>query len=82
MDFRSIMMGVSFSCIWSSAFTLAKLIVTAASPLKVLSLLFLISGLLGIALARILVQKIKLNKGGVDSSGGHCNFTKCSISGI
>ena len=63
MDFRSILMGVSFSFIWSSAFTSAKIIVTAASPLMVLSLRFLISGLLGIALARMLGQKIQFNKG-------------------
>ncbi|MEC9460522.1 MAG: DMT family transporter [SAR324 cluster bacterium] len=63
MDFRSILMGVSFSFIWSSAFTSAKIIVTAASPLMVLSLRFLISGLLGIAMARMLGQKIQLNKG-------------------
>ena len=63
MDFRSILMGVSFSFIWSSAFTSAKIIVSAASPLMVLSLRFLISGLLGIALARMLGQKIQLNKG-------------------
>ena len=63
MDFRSILMGVSFSFIWSSAFTSAKIIVTAASPLMALSLRFLISGLVGIALARMLGQKIQLNKG-------------------
>ena len=63
MDFRSILMGVSFSLIWSSAFTSAKILVTAASPLMVLSLRFLISGLLGIALARMLGQKIQLNRG-------------------
>ena len=63
MDFRSILMGVSFSLIWSSAFTSAKILVTAASPLMVLSLRFLISGLLGIALARLLGQKIQLNRG-------------------
>ena len=63
MDFRSILMGVSFSFIWSSAFTSAKILVTAASPLMVLSLRFFISGLLGIALARMPGQKIQLNKG-------------------
>ena len=63
MDFRSILMGVSFSFIWSSAFTSAKILVTAASPLMVLSLRFFISGLLGIAIARMLGQKIQLNKG-------------------
>jgi len=64
MDLRSIMMGVSFSIIWSSAFTSARILVTAASPLMVLSLRFLISGLLGIALAyNMLGQKIQLNRG-------------------
>jgi drug/metabolite transporter (DMT)-like permease len=56
-------MGVSFSLIWSSAFTSAKILVTAASPLMVLSIRFFISGLLGIALARMLGQKIQLNRG-------------------
>jgi drug/metabolite transporter (DMT)-like permease len=63
MDFRSILMGVIFSLIWSSAFTSAKILVTAASPLMVLSLRFLISGLIGITLARMLGQKIQLNRG-------------------
>ena len=62
MDFRSILMGISFSFVWSSAFTSAKILVTAASPLMVLSLRFFISGLLGIALARMLGQKIQLNR--------------------
>ena len=63
MDFRSILMGISFSFIWSSAFTSAKILVSAASPLMILSLRFFISGLLGIALARMLGQKIQLNRG-------------------
>ncbi|HHZ79044.1 MAG TPA: EamA family transporter, partial [Candidatus Lambdaproteobacteria bacterium] len=62
MDFRSMLMGISFSIIWSSAFTSARILVTAASPLMVLSLRFLISGLLGIALAYMLGQKIQLNR--------------------
>ena len=57
-------MGVTFSFIWSSAFTSAKIIVSAASPLMVLSLRFLISGILGIVLARMMWQKIELDKGG------------------
>ena len=63
MDFRSMLMGVSFSLIWSSAFTSTRILVTAASPLMVLSLRFFISGLLGIALAYMLGQKIQLNRG-------------------
>jgi len=63
MDLRSILMGISFSVIWSSAFTSAKILVTAASPLMVLSVRFLISGLLGIVLASLLGQRIQLNRG-------------------
>ena len=62
MDFRSLLMGVSFSVIWSSAFTSARILVTSAPPLMVLSLRFLISGLLRMALARIMGQKIELNR--------------------
>ncbi|HAF89566.1 MAG TPA: EamA family transporter, partial [Deltaproteobacteria bacterium] len=64
MDFRSILMGVTFSFIWSSAFTSAKIIVSAASPLMVLSIRFLISGILGIVLARMMGQKIELDRVG------------------
>ena len=62
MDFRSILMGVTFSFIWSSAFTSAKIIVSSASPLMVLSIRFLISGILGIVLARMMGQKIELDR--------------------
>ena len=62
MDIRSIMMGVCFSVIWSSAFTSARILVTSAPPLMVLSVRFLISGLLGIALARMMGQKIELER--------------------
>ena len=62
MDIRSILMGVSFSVIWSSAFTSARILVTSAPPLMVLSVRFLISGLLGIALARMMGQKIELER--------------------
>ncbi|MCH2293291.1 MAG: DMT family transporter, partial [SAR324 cluster bacterium] len=55
-------MGVSFSVIWSSAFTSARILVTSAPPLMVLSVRFLISGLLGIALARMMGQKIELER--------------------
>ena len=57
-------MGVTFSFIWSSAFTSAKIIVSAASPLMVLSIRFLISGILGIVLARMMGQKIELDRVG------------------
>lgn len=49
-------MGVAFAFMWSSAFTSARIIVEYASPLWALSLRFLISGLLGVLIARLMGQ--------------------------
>lgn len=49
-------MGLAFALMWSSAFTSARIIVADAPPLMSLSLRFLISGLIGIAIARALGQ--------------------------
>ncbi|MEP3846730.1 MAG: DMT family transporter [Paracoccaceae bacterium] len=56
MDFRAIGMGLAFALIWSSAFTSARIIVAEASPLWSLALRFLISGLIGVAIARAMGQ--------------------------
>lgn len=56
MDIRAIAMGLAFAAMWSSAFTSARIIVADAPPLTSLSLRFLISGLLGVAIARWLGQ--------------------------
>lgn len=63
LDTRSILMGLAFVFMWSSAFTSARIIVAAAPPLTSLALRFLISGLLGIALAASMGQKISLTRG-------------------
>ena len=47
---------------WSSAFTSARIIVTAAPPLSALSLRFLISGLLAILIGWLLGQSLNLTK--------------------
>ena len=62
MDFRSIFMGILFSVIWSSAFTSARILMSSAPPFLVLSLRFLISGILGIAIARLLGQNFNLSR--------------------
>lgn len=56
MDIRAILMGVAFAVMWSSAFTSARIIVADAPPLTALALRFLISGLLGVLIARALGQ--------------------------
>ena len=62
MDLRSLFMGVLFSVIWSSAFTSARILMSSAPPFLVLSLRFLISGILGIAVARLLGQNFNLSR--------------------
>ncbi|WP_102107293.1 DMT family transporter [Oceaniglobus roseus] len=62
MDAKAIAMGVAFAIMWSSAFTSARMIVTAAPPLTALSLRFLISGLLGVLIARAMGQTWKLTR--------------------
>lgn len=56
MDIRAILMGLAFALMWSSAFTSARIIVADASPLAALTLRYLISGLIGVAIARALGQ--------------------------
>ncbi len=60
MDLRAIAMGLVFALIWSSAFTSARIIVADASPLFSLALRFLISGMLGVAIARAMGQSWNL----------------------
>lgn len=56
MDWRAIGLGVTFVAMWSSAFTSARIIVTYAPPFLSLSLRFLISGLLALAVGWALGQ--------------------------
>ena len=60
MDLRAIVMGLAFAAMWSSAFTSARVIVAYAPPLASLSLRFLISGLIGVLIARALGQSWRL----------------------
>lgn len=63
MDSRAILAGLAFAFMWSSAFTSARIIVADASPLAALTLRYLISGLLGVAIAKALGQSWKLTRG-------------------
>ncbi|MEE9454299.1 MAG: DMT family transporter [Paracoccaceae bacterium] len=62
MDFRAVLMGLSFAVIWSSAFTSARIAVAYASPLAMLSIRFLISGLLAVFIARMMGQNARFYK--------------------
>ncbi|MGR3563125.1 MAG: DMT family transporter [Heliomarina sp.] len=62
MDMRSILMGLAFALMWSSAFTSARIIVADASPLFSLAMRFLVSGVIGVAIARMMGQSWRLTK--------------------
>ena len=62
MDVRSWAMGLSFAIMWSSAFSSARIIVANASPFGALSIRFLISGIIGILIAKWIGQNFKLTK--------------------
>ncbi|WP_120500191.1 DMT family transporter [Roseovarius sp. EL26] len=60
MDIRALLMGLAFAVMWSSAFTSARIIVAAAPPVSALALRYLISGLIGVLIARAMGQTWKL----------------------
>lgn len=62
MDIKALIMGLAFAFMWSSAFTSARMIVRDAPPLLSLSLRFLISGLIALAIARYLGEKLSLTR--------------------
>ncbi len=63
MDIRAILMGLAFAFMWSSAFTSARMIVVDAPPLTALAIRFLISGLIGVLVARAMGQQWNLTRG-------------------
>lgn len=62
MDIKAIFLGLAFAFMWSSAFTSGHIIVSSAPPLTALALRFLISGLIGVLLARYLGQTWALTR--------------------
>lgn len=62
VDFRAIVMGVAFGVMWASAFTSARIIVLHVSPLHALAVRFLLSGLIGVAIARAMGQSWHLTR--------------------
>ncbi|QUJ76087.1 DMT family transporter [Sulfitobacter albidus] len=60
MDIRAIALGLAFALMWSSAFTSARIIVADATPLAALAARYLLSGIVGIAIARAMGQSWQL----------------------
>lgn len=63
MNMKAMLLGLFFALFWSSAFTSARVIVAHAPPLGSLALRFLVSGLIGVALARALGESWRLTPG-------------------
>ncbi|MEM6758019.1 MAG: DMT family transporter [Pseudomonadota bacterium] len=62
MDVKSIVMGLTFALIWSSAFTSARVIVTHAPPFAASAVRFFIAGVIGVLIARALGQSWRLTR--------------------
>lgn len=62
IDGKAILMGVAFGIMWASAFTSARVIVQYAPPFYALAIRFLLSGIIGVALARALGQSWQLSR--------------------
>ena len=62
MDLKSLVLGIIFALMWSSAFTSVRMIVAEAAPLAALSVRLLISGFLGILIAWHLGQAMRLTQ--------------------
>jgi probable blue pigment (indigoidine) exporter len=60
MDIRSILIGVAFVAMWSSAFATAHIIVAEVPPFTTLTVRFAISGLIAVTIARALGQSWRL----------------------
>ncbi|MCF2871382.1 DMT family transporter [Octadecabacter sp. G9-8] len=62
MDGKAILMGLAFGLMWASAFTSARVIVQYAPPLYALAFRFLLSGVFGVFLARMMGQSWHLTR--------------------
>jgi drug/metabolite transporter (DMT)-like permease len=62
MDWKSLALGVVFVALWSSAFTSARIVVADAPPFLALSVRFLISGLIALAVGWAMGQRIRLTR--------------------
>lgn len=62
MDVRALAMGLLFATIWSSAFSSARIVVASMPPLGSLSIRFAISGLIALAIARVLRESMVLTR--------------------
>ena len=60
MGLKSVIMGLGFVILWSSAFTSAKIIVQYSPPLLILAVRFFLTGGFGLILANIFYEKISL----------------------
>lgn len=58
LDWLALIMGVSFAFMWSSAFASAKIALADAPPLMMLTVRFLLSGILAVLIAAMMGQRM------------------------
>jgi drug/metabolite transporter (DMT)-like permease len=61
-DWRALALGLAFATIWSSAFTSSRIVVEYWPPFLVLSVRFLLSGLLALGIGFAAGQRVRLNR--------------------
>lgn len=62
IDLTAVLMGLSFSLMWSSAFSSARIIVADAPPITALAVRFWLSGAIGMGLALAMGQRLRLTR--------------------
>jgi drug/metabolite transporter (DMT)-like permease len=62
LDWRALALGLAFATIWSSAFTSSRIVVEYWPPFLVLTLRFLMSGLVALGIGFALGQRIRLTR--------------------
>lgn len=62
MDWRGLALGIAFAMMWSSAFTSSRIVVMYWPPFLVLTVRFLVSGMLALGIGFALGQRIALTR--------------------
>ncbi|HRO10437.1 MAG TPA: DMT family transporter [Amaricoccus sp.] len=62
LDWQGLLLGVAFATIWSSAFTSSRIVVEYWPPFLVLSLRFLLSGAVALAIGLAAGQRVRLTR--------------------
>ena len=79
IDWRALALGLAFATIWSSAFTSSRIVVEYWPPFLVLSVRFLLSGMLALGIGFAAGQRIRLTPFGVAGGRGLRHLPECAL---